>query len=347
MRCLIFGYGYMGQVRHAVLRSHPAVRRIRIVDPGITEPSAALAGLVVPAGQPIPWEECDAIFVCTPNNVTADLCIEALRRCGRVFCEKPPGRNWEDFSRIADAAAAIPESTLVFGFNHRLHPSIRAAKALVDEGGLGEILSIKGTYGKSGGVRYRESWRNKREISGGGILLDQGVHMLDLFQLFVGPLRLVDAILQDSFWDCGVEDNAFVLMQSGKGVPAFLHSAATLWKHTFRLELSCRNGYLVASGLLSKTGSYGREQLVIGKRQFEDEALALGNPREEIIYFDRDESWDMEVQEFLAAIQEGRPPTHGTVEDARGVMEIIRDVYTLTERRTGQPDIPSPDSGMR
>lgn len=334
MRCLIFGYGYMGQVRHEVLRRHPAVRDIRIVDPGIADPPGELAGLLLPPGGEIPWEQFDAVFVCTPNNVTADLCVEAVRRCGRVFCEKPPGRNWDDFCRIAAAAAAVANSTLVFGFNHRLHPSMRAAKALLEEGGLGEVLSVKGTYGKSGGVRYRESWRNKPEISGGGILLDQGIHMLDLFQLFVGPLKLVDAVLRDSFWECGVEDNAFVLMQSDKGVPAFLHSSATLWKHAFLLEIGCRNGYLVASGLLSKTGSYGREQLVIGKRQFEDEAMALGNPREEIIYFDRDESWDLEVQEFIAAVQEGRPPTHGTVEDARGVMEIVRDVYVLAEKRS-------------
>ena len=126
-----------------------------------------------------------------------------------------------------------------------------------------------------------------------------------------------------------MEDNAFVLLRSGQGAPVFLHSSSTLWKHTFRLEIGCRDGYLVASGLLSRTGSYGREQLVIGKRQFEDEALALGNPREEIIQFDRDESWDREVNEFLAAVKEGRPPTHGTLEDARRVMELIRDVYAL------------------
>src|SRR5437879_11852021 len=110
--------------------------------------------------------------------------------------------------------------------------------------------------------------------------------MLDIFQTRLGPLQVVDNILSDSFWGCGVEDNAFVLLRSEKGVPVFLHSSATLWKHTFRFEIGCQNGYLVASGLLSRTGSYGRDQLVVGKRQFEDEVLALGNPRAELIYFD-------------------------------------------------------------
>ncbi len=329
MNALVFGYGYMGKIRAQALRRQPRIRRITVVDPSVDPAGAdpALHGLLLNPGEPIPWEGTDVVFICTPNNATADLCVEGLRRCGRVFCEKPPGRNWEDFSRIAEAAAQVPGHTLVFGFNHRLHPSVQAAKALIRAGNLGEVLYLKGTYGKSGGTRYRENWRNKPAVSGGGILLDQGVHMLDLFHLFLGPLNLVDAVLVDSFWGCGVEDNAFVLLRSEGGVPAFLHSSATLWKHTFHLEIGCRDGYLIASGFLSQTGSYGREQLVIGRRQFEDEAMALGNPREEIIHFDRDESWDLEVHEFLAAVEEGRPPTHGTLEEARRVMEILRDVY--------------------
>ncbi len=333
MRVLICGYGYMGKIRHRVLRDHPDVTAVRIFDPGVIPPAGPAGEAFLPSAAPIPWREFDVVFVCTPNNVTADLCIEALRECGRVFCEKPPGRDWEDFARIAAAARTYPGHTLVFGFNHRLHPAIQAAAALVGDGGLGDVLYLKGTYGKSGGVRYRQGWRAKPEVAGGGILLDQGIHMLDLFGMFLGPLAVVEGVLTDAFWGFGVEDNAFLLLRSQKGVPAFLHSSATLWKHTFRLEIGCRDGYLLATGLLSQTGSYGREQLVVGKRQFEDEALALGNPREEIIYFDRDDSWEREVNEFLAAINEGRPATHGTLEDAARAMALVRDVYALCAGR--------------
>ncbi len=333
MHCLIFGFGYMGRIRYQVLRQHPAVRRITVIDPSVDATREGFDGVFLKPDEPIPWESCDAAFICTPNNVTADLCIEALNRCGRVFCEKPPGRHWDDFCRIADAAAQVAGHTLMFGFNHRLHPSVQAAKALLSDGKLGEVLYIKGTYGKSGGIRHRESWRSNPTVAGGGILLDQGIHMLDLFHLFLGSLSVVEAVLTDAFWGSGLEDNAFVLLHSARGVPAFLHSSAILWKHTFRFEIGCHDGYLMGSGLLSKTGSYGREQLVIGKRQFEDQALALGNPREEIIHFDRDESWEKEVNEFLTAVQERRPATHGRLEDARAAMEVIRDVYALAERQ--------------
>jgi predicted dehydrogenase len=333
MRCVVFGYGYMGKIRAQVLGRTPGVERITVVDPGTDLSRVEPPAVALPPDAGVPWDQTDAAFICTPNNVTAELCIEALQRCGRVFCEKPPGRNWDEFCRIADAAASLPGHTLVFGFNHRLHPCIQAAKALVGEGGLGPVLYVKGTYGKSGGTKYRDNWRNNVEVSGGGILLDQGIHMLDLFHVVLGPLAVVDAVLADSFWGCGVEDNAFVLLRSDQHVPAFLHSSATLWKHTFRLEIGCRDGYLVASGLLSKSNSYGREELLIGRRQFEHETFALGNPREEIVYFDRDDSWEREVGEFLAAIREGRPATHGTVEEARRVMQVVRDVYALDARR--------------
>ena len=331
MNCIIFGYGYMGKIRYQVLRQHPDVREVHVCDPAVSASESGLGSALLPAHAPIDWTRYDAAFICTPNNITATLCADAIRHCGHVFCEKPPGRHWDDFCLIMDAAAEAPNHTLVFGFNHRLHPQVQIARSMVAEGGLGKIIYMKGTYGKSGGKNYRESWRNNREVSGGGILLDQGIHMLDIFQTFLGKLTVVDAMLADTFWKCGVEDNAFVLMRSHAGVPVMLHSSATLWKHTFQFEIGCERGYLTGTGLLSKSGSYGREQLVIGKRQFEDEATALGNPREEIIHFDRDESWELEINEFFASIRENRPAQHGTLNEARQVMEIVRDAYQKSE----------------
>jgi 1,5-anhydro-D-fructose reductase (1,5-anhydro-D-mannitol-forming) len=339
MNCLVFGYGYMGKIRCQSLRNHPEIDRIFVIDPHVTTapPAAAAQRLeFLPPGAPIPWDDAGAVFVCTPNHVTVDLAVEALSRCGRVFCEKPPGRSLAEFEKIEAAARATPGHVIVFGFNHRLHPCVQAAKAMIGPGGVGDMLYIKGTYGKSGGARFRENWRNDPAVVGGGILLDQGIHMLDLIIMFAGPVRVTGSIMTDTFWTDGLEDNAFVLMQSEAGAPAFLHSSATLWKHSFNIEIGCRDGYLHVSGLLSKTGSYGRERLVIGRRQFEDEAMALGNPREEIIHFDRDESWDKEVAEFLAAIRESRPATHGTLEEAGRCMRILDDVYAAGRKVTAE-----------
>jgi predicted dehydrogenase len=118
-----------------------------------------------------------------------------------------------------------------------------------------------------------------------------------------------------------------VILQNKKGQNAFFHSSATMWKHTFKIDITLENGYMIIEGLLSKTGSYGREQITIGKRQFEDEADAIGNPSEEVTYFDRDLSWDLEVQEFVRCIDENIPVTKSSSEDALKVMEIIDKAY--------------------
>jgi len=151
--------------------------------------------------------------------------------------------------------------------------------------------------------------------------------MLDLFRYFCGDFEFVKCFLSNSFWNFDVEDNAYVILQNKKGQSAFFHSSATMWKHTFRIDITLENGYMVVEGLLSRSGSYGRERIIVGKRQFEDEADAIGNPSEEITYFDRDLSWDLEVEEFVNCIVDDKPVTRSSSEDAFKVMEIIDRTY--------------------
>jgi predicted dehydrogenase len=272
-------------------------------------------------------ENIDIIFVCTPNLYSPQYCIDSLKMGKHVFCEKPPGRHIEDIKNIIKAEEESDHCKLMFGFNHRFHPGIIRAKVVVDSGRLGKIINIRGLYGKSGGVNFSNSWRNSKAISGGGILLDQGIHMLDLFRYFCGDFEFVKCFLSNFFWKFSVEDNAYVILQNRKGQNAFFHSSATMWKHTFKIDITLENGYMIVEGLLSKTGSYGQERMIIGKRQFEDEADAIGNPAEEVTYFDRDLSWDLEVEEFVNCITEDKPVTNSSSEDAFKVMEIIDKAY--------------------
>jgi predicted dehydrogenase len=182
-------------------------------------------------------------------------------------------------------------------------------------------------YGKGGGYDYAQSWRNDPAVGGGGILLDQGIHMLDLFRYFVGDFEEVIGMRGVTAFDVPVEDNAVVILRTPRGQLAQLHSSATSWKHTFRLEIGCEKGYVVISGLLSKTGSYGRETLVVGRRPAQGERIAVGNPREETTYYDADPSWDIEVGHFIECIREGKPAELGNSVDALKVMEIVDKVY--------------------
>jgi len=320
----------MGVIRKRVVDTLPDLELAGICDPYITPKES---GLACPHFQDYK-NAIDAacpqiVFVCSPNRYSPDICVYALEKGSHVFCEKPPGRNLEDIARILEAEQAHPGLKVMFGFNHRHHPAILEAKAIVDAGRMGRLMWLRGIYGKSGGTGrdFEKSWRNDPAISGGGILLDQGIHMLDLFRFFCGDFDEIQGMLTTSYWRIPVEDNAFVLLRNGKGQMAQLHSSATLWKHTFRLELGLEGGYLTAQGLLSKSGSYGREMLIIGRKPRGEEGVALGNPREEIVYFDRDLSWELQVKELIHCIQEDLPVRDSSTLDAFRVMEIIDTVY--------------------
>jgi predicted dehydrogenase len=325
LRAGIVGYGYMGEIRHRNIESHRDLVLMGVVEPRLQGP---VGGAPLFADyQALLAEKPDVVFVCTPNNLTPDVTVAALRQGCHVFCEKPPGRTLADIVRIRDAEAASQGCKLIFGFNHRHHPGITDAKALCDGGTMGRVLTLRGVYGKSGGDGFERSWRNDPGVGGGGILLDQGIHMLDLFRFFCGDFEEVMGMAVTSHWDIPVEDNACVLLRNTHGQMAQLHSTATAWKHVFRLEIGLERGYLAINGLLSKTGSYGRETLLIGRRPGRGELAAVGNPREEMAYYDRDPSWELEVDHFVECIRRDEPVRQGTSLDALRVMEIVERVY--------------------
>jgi predicted dehydrogenase len=328
----------MGEIRRRVVETLPELTLV-----GISDPFAAPEALRRECShfkdhrEAIERTRPDIVFVCTPNRFTPDVCVHALQHGCHVFCEKPPGRNVDDVHRIIAAEKAHPGLTLIFGFNHRHHPAIQEAKSIVDAGRMGRVMWLRGVYGKSGGsgTEFERSWRNDPAISGGGILLDQGIHMLDLFRFFCGDFEEVHGLVETRYWNVPVEDNAFVLLRNRHGQIAQLHSSATLWKHTFRLEIGLEGGYLVCKGLLSKTGSYGREMLIVGRKPSDTGGAALGHPREEIIYFDRDLSWELQVKELIHCIRTGKPVADSSSEDALRVLELIEAVY----RQARAPDV--------
>jgi predicted dehydrogenase len=337
MKTLIVGYGYMGEIRRQVVEDLPELEL-----GGICDPLRSLEQIGGDFAYYSDYQEAidkvkpEIVFVCTPNNYTPDVCVYALESGCHVFCEKPPGRNLADIYRIIQAEQDHPHLKVIFGFNHRHHPAIVEAKSIVDGKRMGEIIWLRGVYGKSGGQGrgFENSWRNDPSISGGGILLDQGIHMLDLFRFFGGDFLEVQGLMATRYWNIPVEDNAFVLLRNGQGLIAQLHSSATLWKHTFQLEIGLEGGYLIVKGLLSKSGSYGRETLVIGRKSDDDDSAAVGNPREEIIYFDKDLSWHIQVQDLIRCIQNDLPIIDSSSQDALRVMEIVDKVYQQAKKES-------------
>jgi predicted dehydrogenase len=234
------------------------------------------------------------------------------------LCEKPLGRNSAEAQRIVNAAQ---KNTVLLktGFNHIFHPALWKAKELVDSGGIGSLLSIRARYGHGSRPGMEKEWRSSKKLCGGGELLDQGVHVIDLIRWFTGEIEQVYSKVETKFWNIEVEDNAFALMTCKKNVTAMFHVSWTNWRNIFSFELFGSNGYLAVNGI---GGSYGLETLEWGKRKQEG-----GRPDIEVYEFSSsDKSWETEWNEFRTAIKEKREPLKNGIDGLRA-NQVVEAMY--------------------
>jgi len=326
IKVAIAGFGKIGQVRAKELEKNENTKVVAIYD--INKPTKLDNDIkFCESYEELLAEDVDAVFVCAFNDVLADYTTMALKAGKHVFCEKPPARTSEELKSVivTEKEAGL---VLKYGFNHRYHYSVIEAKKLIESGTMGKLLWLRGIYGKAGSIDYHKNWRNYREISGGGILIDQGIHMLDLMRYFSGQdFKHINSFVTTSYWNIEAEDNAFVIMQSDKKTTAMLHSSATQWKHKFLLEMCFEEGYVNLDGILSGTRSYAPESLVIGRREFEDVTFAMGKPKESITWFENDDSWKLEINEFVDAILGKTTIQNGTSTDAYETLRLVERIY--------------------
>lgn len=276
-------------------------------------------------GEPCTLEELlarrpDAVVVSVTPDSLADVACRALEAGAHVLVEKPAGRSRADVDRIEGAARRAGRIAWI-GFNHRFHPGIARALAETRSGRHGPLLYVRARYGHGGRPGYESEWRFDQRVSGGGELIDQGMHLLDLCHALAGPLPLHAALLRSSFWSGPVEDNAALLLGApGRTGPwASLHASWTEWKNLFSLEVACQTAKLQVDGL---TGSYGPQRLTIYRMRPE-----LGPPDvEEVDYPAEDVSWRTEWQSFRAAALAGGPH-NGTLEAVSWAWEIVHQAF--------------------
>ena len=268
-------------------------------------------------------EDIDAVIVCTPPNLHLPMCTLALKQSKHVLCEKPLARNPNEAREIAETAQEN-NVKLKCGFNLRHHPGIEQAREWFDHGLIGEPSFVRCRYGIGGRPGYDKEWRANPDISGGGQLMDQGMHALDLSRWFLGDFVEVAGFLQTAFWDVApLEDNAFCLLRTDKGQVASIHVSWTQWKNLFSFEVFGKDGYIIVEGL---GGGYGIERATLGKRAF------LKPFKEEVIEFRGDDhSWDEEWREFTSAIKENREPL-GNGYDGLEAVRLAYAVYDAASK---------------
>lgn len=321
----IIGFGKMGQIRAEALRKDGRAEITVVYD---IETPTNVPYRVAPSIEAIVNDpEVDIAVVCLPNFLNRQTTIAALKAGKHVFCEKPPAFNADEVREIM-AAEAESGRVLMYGFNHRHHAGVDKLKRIIDSGAYGRVLWMRGRYGKSVDGDYLKTWRADRSKAGGGILMDQGIHMLDLFQYIGGTdFDQINAFVSSHYWNIpGIEDNVFAIMRDSKsGIEVSFHSTMTQWRHLFSLEVFTERGYLVLNGLKTSSGTYGEEVLTIAKNRTVAPAASFAD--EEKLTYEVDTSWDKEAEHFMDAVSLGLPVKLGTSQQALEVMTLIDRIY--------------------
>ena len=312
----IIGYGKQGQIRHNAIQETGCAEVVAISEPGAVKVDLPNLSHDEIINNP----DIDAIIICTPNFLNKPLTIKALQAGKHVFCEKPPCFTAQDMREIREAEAASGGKKLMYGFNHRHHDSIIRMKDILSRKEYGDILWMRGRYGKSVTADYFNEWRAKKELAGGGILL------LDLFLYLAGDFDSVKAEVSNLYWKMDVEDNAFVILKNSEtGCVASLHSTMTQWRHLFSLEVFMEKGYMVLNGLITSSMSYGKEILTIAKNR---SAAPAATWQDEVrAEFLSNNSWRYEMRQFFEAIHDDTPIKIGNSEDALRLMTVIDKIY--------------------
>ena len=324
LRVGIAGYGVVGKRRRHFIDQNQSLRTVAVCDRKFDREGTFEDGVrYYTSYQRLLKEKLDLLFVAMTNDIAPEVTIAGLQRGLHVFCEKPPGRVLKDVVEVIECERRCKGQKLKYGFNHRYHDSVRDALRIIQNQELGNVINLRGVYGKSRIIGFDSDWRTQRALAGGGILLDQGIHMVDMMRLFAGDFEQIHSFISNSYWRHDVEDNAYALMRTHEGVVAILHSSATQWRHRFHLEIALEKGTIILSGILSGSKSYGAETITVAYAAENDG----GDPREHTIRYNQDNSWRDEIAEFADAVLNDRPITVGSSIDALKTMQLVYRIY--------------------
>ena len=316
----IAGYGVVGKKRKKILDNIPGVRVVAISDKNKKNRILNKNINFYDDYNKLFNENLNILFISLPNKYAADATIKAIKKNVNVFCEKPPARNLRELKKVLNEFKKKNKAKIKYGFNHRYHDSIILAKKIIDSKKYGKLINLKGLYGKSKIITFAGQWRSNKTIAGGGILLDQGIHLIDIMRFFCGDFKEIKSLISNNYWKHKVEDNAYVIMRSNKNVVAMLHSTATQWQHQFRVEITLEKALVKLSGILSGSKTYGSEKIEIQPKFSK-------NKKKISINFKKDLSWKREIDEFVDCIKNNKKIYNGTINDAISVMKMIDTIY--------------------
>jgi len=321
MKTAIIGYGNIGKLRLKEMENNKDYELVAICDL-YNLPTNSNINTYTNYMDLLNKEQLDCVFICVPHSFTTPIILESIKKNINVFAEKPPGITIKDTIKIKEN---LPDGlVLKFGFNHRYHNHIQEAKNIIDNRELGKIQWMKGTYGC---VSLGNGWRSKKELGGRGILLSQGIHMIDLFRYLSNSEFEVQKSVVSHFDKNWYEDNIFALLHSKKdNIDCMIHSSSVMKRNVFLLYIGLEGGYIRLENLITSTRSFGfPEEICISDSE---KTYFYGNPQKTSKFYGIDNSWELEMREFADAILRSKPIVNGTITDALQLMSILEGIYS-------------------
>ena len=279
MNFAVIGLGSFGIKRASAIKSSKKAKLRYIFD--VSEKNAKLASeklqvQIKDYKSIISDKDIEVICVCTPNKFHREIIIEALKAGKHVFCEKPYVRNVKEAEEILKITKES-KGVLQLASNHRFFESVIFARKLVEEGKIGKVLSFNGRIGHNG-ERLKTLGFGKKEISGGGTLLDNGCHLLDLSRLFVGNFTSGKGLTSNSFWkNIEVEDTASGIFKTDDGRTATIYCSWRLFSGYFFFEINGSEGYINVDGRSTHTEEIRFTGQTLRKKKFIRKILVILN----------------------------------------------------------------------
>ena len=320
----VIGLGVVGKRRFKIFKSATSVADVCFFDPTTKEyDTVSSVGTV---DEIFNDTSIDAVAICTPNFQKLDLVSRALQSGKHVFCEKPPAISLADTLELQRISTTYPQVIVQFGFNHRYLSHYRKLKQTIVSREYGEPLWVRGMYGKGFDSSFFSGWRADPDQSGGGILLDQGIHMLDLILDLLGPLTVEHALIDTTKGVSPVDINSFIHLRSSQQVPVSVHSSMLQWRHKFCLEVGTDRAIIGIDGVKSSTRSYGEESIRIDSHWQNNFVESQTNKYSNPDYY----TFKLECTDFIDAIENGSQPNEGSIHDAVRIMRLIDSIYSFS-----------------
>ncbi|MEK7125799.1 MAG: Gfo/Idh/MocA family oxidoreductase [Patescibacteria group bacterium] len=321
--CLV-GAGRMGAKWAKIIAQNKRTNLVLLIDP---DPAAAaklaqayhvVTARTLRAGF-LAAHAIDAVIIAVPHKYLFANAKIALQSRVHTLVEKPGARTLREMQFLVRLAAR-QKTQFMLGCNYRFFDAMQKVKKLVIKGQIGKINFMRIRHGHPGRPHYNKEWRMDKNLAGGGVLMDQGAHVIDLVNWFLPHARLVAGALGATFWRAKVEDNAAVTMQTAAGQMAIIHVSVTQWKPLFSLEIYGSKGYCLVNGLGSKYGGDGT--FTFGKLNSKQRV----SERKVRCATDPDHSFRNELAAFIHSLSSGWPVSPNG-QDAINVLRAIKKIY--------------------